>query len=216
MTLSPALPSKTGWRRVALPLAVGLHVFAACEAAPVSDFTKGIQHDPPIRIGPEGTESIAFDRVIFDVPPGTVVGAHYDGLLRVKQDENVWNPFQSDGSDQMIFAASEELRRLGYSVTGNDEPASKPRFLLDARIQKMSYDTYSPSAGDCCTARVDVEWQLIDASTNQIVLSQPATGASRLAGYEASVVRKAFVSSLADLTSSEKFVSMVRKGAAAK
>lgn len=205
---------------LALPITAGFQVVAACEAPGAGYPSREIQHDPPIQIGSEGTESIAFNRVTFDFPPGTVVGAHFDGVLSVKVDDNVWDPDLTDGVDTLRFAASEELRRLGYSVTGSDrelsgeEPSSKPRFLLGARVQRMSYDTYGPTAGDCCTARVDVEWQLFDTSANQVVLTQPAAGGSRLDGHAAPVVRRAFVSALADLTSSEKFVSLVRKGAA--
>jgi hypothetical protein len=221
MSISPALTSQSGRLRIAVPIVLALQVSAACEAPGPSDPSKEIQHDPPILIGAEGTEIIAFPRVIFDVPLGAVVGAHYEGLLSVKQSEHTWSPDLAGGNTQPIFAASEELRRLGYSVTGNDEdllgedPSSKPRFLLGARIQKVSYDTYGPDAGNCSTAKVLVEWQLFDTAKNAIVFTLPATGGSRLDGTEASAVREAFVSALADLTSNEKFVSLVRKRAPA-
>jgi hypothetical protein len=216
MSISPARTNTSGWLRIALPLVVGSQALAACETTPVKNPALEIVHKPPIAIGPQGTESIAFKRVIVEVPPGTVVGAHWDGLLKVKQAEHIWDPDLTDGNAQLNFAGSDELRRLGYSVVGNDkdlfseERASKPRFLIGARIQRLSYDTYGPTCGNCCTARVDVEWQVFDTATNEVVLTQAGAGGARLDGYEAPIVKKAFVAALADLTSNEKFVSLVR------
>ena len=202
--------------RIAIPILV-LQALAACESTPVKDPALEVQHKPAIEIGPEGTESIAVKRVVVDVPAGTVVGAHYDGMLRVKQDENVWNPDTEEGNAQLNLAVSEELQRLGYSVARSDkdlfgeERAGKPHFLIGARILRLSHDTYGPTGGDCCTARVDVEWQLVDTSTNAVVLTQPGAGGARLDGYQAPIVKKAFVAALRDLTSNEKFVSLVQK-----
>jgi len=217
MSIPRALTHTSGWSRIALPLVVGLQALAACETAGVNDPALEFVHKPPIEIGSEGTESIAFKRVIVEVPPGTVVGAHYDGMLKVKQAEHVWNPDMADGNAQLDFAASEEFRRLGYSVAGNpkdlssEDRASKPRFLLGAKIQRLSYDTYGPTCGNCSTARVGVEWQVFDTATNEVVLTQAAAGGARLEGCEAPIVKKAFVAALADLTSNENFVSLVRK-----
>jgi hypothetical protein len=218
MSISPAFVNLRSWLRPAIFIAAALQL-PACNSAG-SDKSVQVVHNPPITIGPEGTEPIAFKRVVVDIPTGTTVGFHYGGVFKLKNDEHYWGGDAGNSNSQLVFAAAAELRRLGYSVLGNekdpfsDVEASHARFLLGAKILKMTYDTYDMAAGDCCLSKLDVEWQVYDTSVGKVVLSTPSVGGARLDGCYSPAVKAAFVSSLGDLTSNETFVSMVRKGAA--
>lgn len=218
MSISPAFVRQRPWLPPAIVLAAALG-FSACSSAP-TDKEVQVLHNPPITIGPEGTEPIAFKRVVVDVPTGTTIGYHYGGVFKLKNDEHYWSGDAATSNSQLVFAAAGELRKLGYSVLGNerdpfsDVEASHARFLLGARILKMSYDTYDMAAGDCCMSKLDVEWQVYDTAAGKVVFTTPATGGARLEGCYSPAVKAAFVSSLGELTSNQAFVSLVRRGAA--
>ncbi len=171
----------------------------------------------PIMIGTQGTETITFRGVIIRVLAGTKIGSHHDGLLKVPQFPYTWNANISSGDYEFNLAASEQLRRYGYSVLGGDnllfgqDQSSKATYHLGGVIPNVVYNTFGALAGNCTEAQLTVEWQLFNALGKNIVFQTTTTGYGKERGTSIAAVYSAFRQALNNLLAEEEFASILVK-----
>jgi S1-C subfamily serine protease len=171
----------------------------------------------PIMIGTHGTETITFRGVIIRVLAGTKIGSHHDGLLKVPQFPYTWNANISSGDYEFNLAASEQLRRYGYSVLGGDnllfgqDQSSKAMYQLGGVITNIMYNSFGVLAGNYTEAQLTVEWQLFNALEKNIVFQTTTTGYGKESGTSLAAIYSAFRQALNSLLAEEQFASILVK-----
>ncbi len=137
----------------------------------------------PINLAPGGSRPVSFQRVIFNIEPGTTIGKFYWGPLKLEKD-TFKAPSLKVGSEDYALIARDELRKAGYSllggenlVFGNDESA-KARYQLGAQITGMRLDAYggisfwSGKRSLSIDGGMTADWQVYDTFTRAIVYSE--------------------------------------------
>ena len=167
-----------------------------------------------------GSQPIAFRRVILDIPAGKMIGAHYGGVFRLTLQTYSWQRAGGIvGSESFNGEATDELRRSGFDVLGEgnqvfDEDTSyKARYQLGATIKDIAFNTYDPFAGNFSEASLQVEWLLQDAYTRQIVFTYTNSGYGKQNGVTPGVLPRAFGDALMKMIATSRLPDLVAKGA---
>jgi S1-C subfamily serine protease len=166
----------------------------------------------------QGSQPVAFYRLLIDVPAGTEVGAHYDGMARVRQYPYRWDAGRTAGSSEFGAIATAELQRSGYTVVGGakeslfeENAGAKARFQLGATVRQLTYNTYAPLAGGFAESRVLVSWELYDSFSRRVVFSSETSGYGRIKPQAAPAVGEAFRLATLELLSDGRFVEALSK-----
>jgi S1-C subfamily serine protease len=164
-----------------------------------------------------GSQPIAFQRVVCDVPPGTAVGKYYAGVYRTPR----LTFFQRGGVvPDAAFLSKElngELRDSGFDVVGPqntlfvDDTALKARFQLGGTILAYTQNVYDQSAGNCTQSSVEVEWQLFDSFAKKVILKHTTAGQSSLPNPAQGPVAQAMRNSLRSLIADSDLALLVAK-----
>jgi S1-C subfamily serine protease len=171
-----------------------------------------------IAFGPEGSEAIAFSKVIIRIPAGSQVGTEFSKKGRKGGVPIHWktNLFLRD--EEFKLSAIDELQKYGYTVVGAEELlfersiAYDPRFLLGGMVTELSYNRFGPEAGNYTTALVAVDWQLYDENLRKVVFKSRTEGEIRTAKDQSTAaVLLAFGRALDSLLTQREFASLVAR-----
>jgi S1-C subfamily serine protease len=171
----------------------------------------------PIDLGEQRSAPITFTRLIIRVPSGTEVGAHHDGLLKVRQFRHTWLSNITVGSDEFKIVASEHLKSRGYNVLGGDnllfgrDESAKAEYQLGGTVTSLAYNTYGALAGKYSESSLSIEWKLYDAFQERVMYAATTTGYGKQDGIGSACVQVAFRSALDNLLADSKFVDAVRR-----
>ncbi len=163
----------------------------------------------------DGSQPVAFHRIIFHIQPGNEIGGHHDGLARIKWSKYYWQSGISVGSDEFKLAASDEMRNCGYNVLGGEnvvfgeDNSTKARFQLGGTIKDIKYNSYAPLAGNFSEARITVEWQLMDALNQKIIFKSSSSGYGKQKGITIGIIITSFRNALRQLLANESFIDIV-------
>ena len=167
-----------------------------------------------------GSQPIAFRRVILDIPAGKLIGSHHAGLLRGSVRTYSWERTGGIvGSESFNIQAAEELRSSGFDVLGegnkvfDEDDSYKARYQLGATIKDLAFNTYDPMAGDFSEASVQVEWLLQDAFSRQIIFTYTNSGYGKEKGVNPGVLPRAFRDALMKMIATSRMPDLVAKGA---
>jgi len=167
-----------------------------------------------------GSQPIAFRRVILDIPAGKIIGSHHAGLLRASLSTYSWERSGGIvGPESFNVEATEELRRSGFDVLGEgnqvfgEDTSYKARYQLGATIKDLAFNTYDPMAGNFSEASVKVEWLLQDAYSRQIISTYTNSGYGKLNGVAPGVLPRAFRDALMKMIATSRMPDLVAKGA---
>lgn len=144
-----------------------------------------IPPEQPIIVDYESTANISFKRIIFQIPPGTQIGAAYEGLANVKRQNYYWQTSISIGHEIFNEIANEELRNAGYNVIGGEKllfdinEAWKANFLLGARIIDLKFNTYSSVSWENAEGSLTVEWELYNKNKREVIFRKRTFGAAK-------------------------------------
>ncbi len=173
----------------------------------------------PIELGPEGSATLTFTRLIIRVPSGTKIGSHHDGLLKVPKFQHTWLSNITVGSDEFKIVASEHLKSRGYTVLGGDnllfgrDESSKAEYQIGGTVQALRYNTYAPLAGNYSESSLSIEWQVYDAFREQVVYTAKTSGYGKQSGIGSACIQSAFRSALDNLLADSNFVDSVKRSA---
>ena len=161
-----------------------------------------------------GSVSIAFHRLILDVPHGKKIGGYYEGLMRVKMDTYNWESTISVGSDLYNIEACRELRNYGYNVFGTEnllfglDESAKARYLLGGTLTDIEYNTFGEHAGEFTESQVYITWELFDTLSQSVVFKHSTEGYGKACEGSEQAVYNAFKQALRRLLSDEKFIEI--------
>ena len=193
-------------------------LFCGCSTppAPHDQFKPEVEHKHV-----NGSQPIAFFRVIIDIKPGTILGKRYGGFLHSPTATYSWKNGVVMGGLDYGRAATAELRDSGFDVMGGenlvfgDDNSAKARFQLGATIKHLTANSYDPLSGNYYESTLDVEWQLRDTFSQKIVLTTTTSGSVRQAG-ELNIFVEAFRNALVNLIATSALPDLVAKNAAAE
>lgn len=113
--------------------------------------------------------------------PGSIIGGHYDGLSRVKQQHYFASEKISEyWQKQYIAILSEECIRTGYYVADQDESAISffnPGYIvLSGSILNLDIKTYGELGGDCTEVSLEILWQFYHSIDNRLIYQSKVRG----------------------------------------
>lgn len=178
----------------------------------------------PIALEPGTSETIALGNVIFRIATGTPIGNVYQiGRNKVVREDR-WTA-TSGRVGEFDVAMTDRLRQLGYSVVDPTQSAfaapepAKARYQLGGIVSRLRRDyhfKYStgyiglPEEG-YGVGDLDVEFQILDQMTNQIVFRKSYTGYGTDVGKNPGPVIPAFMNALDHALADPAFTTQLRK-----
>lgn len=157
------------------------------------------------------TRSVGFTRVVFRIEPDSLVGASY---MRGAKQELRWRSTLVVAPEDYAILALERLREQGYDARGGEDllfdqdTSGSARFQLGAEVSDLRYRSVETmnrkqSSTEC---RLDLDWQLFDRTTGEVVLRLRTRGWAKVDGASApSVFNRAFLAGLDHLMAEQRF-----------
>lgn len=182
----------------------------------------------PISLGSDGSESIALGSIVFRIATGTPVGNLYRIGRKKPLREDRWTA-TSGRSREFDVATMDRLRAQGYLVVdatrdvfARAEPG-KARYQLGAVVSRAWRDFYFRYSNSYVSlpdegygvANLDVEFQILDQTTSEVVFRKTYQGFGTDVGQNPSPLIPAFMNALDHALSDRAFVDQLRKPAAA-
>jgi len=192
-----------------------LLVLVACGSAPPAPEAPVAQ---PVTLGPEGSETISFTKVIIRIPAGTKVGIVYVKKSEKNSTPIFWKTNLIFGDEEFRLSAIDEMQRYGYTVLGSDQilfeqaVKYKPRFLLGGVLTELVQNEYLKKAGDAISTKLTVEWQLYDTQQEKNVFRKTVKAEARKEkDHSLATVYLAFSRALDELLADKQFVALVSR-----
>ena len=165
-----------------------------------------------------GDESlpITFKKAIVKIPPGTTIGYHHDGLLRVPQFPYRWQTSVVELGEEYNTIANEELKSAGYDVAEREvtlfetkDDTWQAKYLLGGTINSLTLNTYAPLAGGFSESTMYIEWELYDVDLRKTIckFASSGTGITKTDGTFA--MQEAFRYAMKNLLANEEFYALV-------
>jgi S1-C subfamily serine protease len=193
----------------------------ATGANSVSTVAPEPQKPKPIDMAETGSKPISFQRVIFNIEPGSTIGKVYWGPMKVERD-TIKAPALFVGSDQFALIARDELRKSNYTLLGGEnlifgeDGSSKARYQLGAQISKMKRDIYAShnawtgKSSVLLKGEIGVDWQVMDTLTRKVVFTATTHQAQESGDDVDQQIFLLFRANLRELLADEKFASFMR------
>jgi serine protease Do len=128
------------------------------------------------------------------VPPGVLIGGHYEGLLKIRQhhyvatgqlNEQLENSIRALLEDELSQAGFEVMRSHPQSVFEDLIETSEPgRFLIGGTITQAHLDSYSSFLGEYTHDQRNVRWELFDRDLNKVIYRQESNGSAEAEGID--------------------------------
>lgn len=150
------------------------------------------------------------------------VGAHYEGLLKVRQfyidlspsTMNTWAGWMRDFGRQELEAAGYRLK-VPSSLFSQFEKYDGVRYALAGRPVMLRNDTYGSLAGNKTESAVQIAWEVLDVRSRAVVYRMESSGEAVTAGNSGDAVAAAFRAAVRRLLASSAFVDALTTVAAA-
>jgi serine protease Do len=152
-------------------------------------------------------------RIRSSVLPGVLIGGHYDGLLKIRQQRYVATDRLEEQLDtsvrdllenELSDAGFDVLRSHSQSLFADLVESSEPgKFLIGGTITKVNLNSYSSFFKEYTHDDRKIRWELFDRDLSKVVYRQEIVGSAKAEGidnpeatYEA--IRASFRNLLAD------------------
>jgi serine protease Do len=126
--------------------------------------------------------------------PGVLIGAHYDGLLKIRQhryvatgrlDDQLETSVRDLLEDELSQAGFEVMQSRPQSVFEELIEASEPgRFLVGGTITQAHLNSYSSFLGESTHDERKIRWELFDRDLNKVVYRQESDGSAKAEGID--------------------------------
>ncbi|MBI2813166.1 MAG: trypsin-like peptidase domain-containing protein [Opitutae bacterium] len=179
----------------------------------------------PISLAPGGSRPVSFQRVIFNIEPGTAIGKFYWGPLKLEKD-TLKAPSLKVGSEDFALIARDELRKANYSLLGGEnlvfgsDESAKARYQLGAQVTGMKLDVYgsmnfwSGKQSVSVDGGMTADWQVYDTFTRSVIYTEKTVIDLKSTGGGQNEIFTMFRKSIRALLASEKFAAFMRPPAA--
>ncbi|MBK7948906.1 MAG: trypsin-like peptidase domain-containing protein [Deltaproteobacteria bacterium] len=179
----------------------------------------------PIRLGPEGSQPVVFQKTLFRIPAGTPFSVtRMRG--RIVGEDNWGTSAQESGAFNVT--ATDELEGLGYDVRDASDAVFTPNATLEARYQMaaiihgldLEYEVKTPASVSTTKfeqissrATMDVEFQIFDSLDRKMVAKTRVIGRGEAAGRKGQPMPPAFLAAFRTALADPAFVAPLRKNA---
>lgn len=147
------------------------------------DFSKIPQNVKPIQVSGEEFGTLAYEKLLFDIKPGSKMGEAYQGVTKVKLADIYADPLFRPVQEKALRAQFNRiLKATGYRVIGNDDlfdqkNAEEAEYLLGGKITAESYMRSVSVLGFKIEQSYTVEWQLFRVAEKKVVFTHVSSGA---------------------------------------
>jgi serine protease Do len=154
------------------------------------------------------------------VLPGVVIGGHYDGLLKIRQqryvasgrlDEQLENSVYDLLEDELSNAGFDVMRSHPQSLFEDLIESSEPsRFLIGGTITQEHFNSYSSFFNEYTNTKRIIRWELFDRDTNRVVYRQEIDGNAQVEGIDnPAATYEAIRASFRQLLSEPRFIALL-------
>lgn len=198
------------YKKIALVLVLFL---LACAPEKTVKYVRSIEAIQSIDVSSKNYPLFGVAKIKSTLMQGDRIGAHYDGLLKIKQYNHLATGQVSEQAEsKYVSIITEELKRAGYDVIEpldlfGDDQTWKARFLFGGAIVSATVNTYGSLAGNYSESSVSVEWQLFDKEFRKILYKATSLGSTKISGNDREVIFEAFRASFRNLLANEKHLN---------
>lgn len=158
--------------------------------------------------------------------PGTIIGGHYEGMLRLLQQHYTASGQLDEHLEEAIQQSiAEELANAGYNVSSSEssslfdeqmvEEAEPVRFLIGGTVTKVALNSYSSWLDSHTSDQRTIKWEIFDRDTNKVIARQETTGEAIAPGIDnPAATFDAIRASFQALLAHPKFTDVLQKAAA--
>jgi S1-C subfamily serine protease len=180
----------------------------------------------PIPLGPAGSHPLIFQKVLYRIPTGQVLGEARAGRRVI--DELRWGRSSTQTLDFNV-AVTDRMRSLGYNMRDAADSLFEPagvihaRYELAAVLHDVALDfAYPPSRKDGVSgvgigkADVVVELQLFDALAKQTIYTRTFEGHGEDTGLKPNPIMDAVANAVARAAADPEFVAILSRDSASE
>jgi S1-C subfamily serine protease len=142
----------------------------------------------------ESGVKIEIAKIRSGVLPGVLLGGHYDGLLKIRQqryvatgqlDEQLEDSVRNLLEDELIQAGFEVMQSSPQSIFAELVATSEPgRFLIGGTITRAHLNSYSSFLGESTHDERTIRWELFDRNLNKVVYRLESDGSAQAEGID--------------------------------
>ncbi|MBD1911720.1 MULTISPECIES: trypsin-like peptidase domain-containing protein [unclassified Leptolyngbya] len=168
----------------------------------------------------EPSTKVEIAKIRSGVLPGVVIGGHYDGLLKIRQqryvasgrlDEQLENSVYDLLENELSDAGFEVMRSHPHSLFAEVVESSEPgRFLIGGTITQEHLNSYSSFFNEYTNTERSIRWELFDRDANKIVYRQEIDGSAQVEGIDnPAATYEAIRASFRQLLHEPRFISVL-------
>ncbi|MDP2886947.1 MAG: S1C family serine protease [Ignavibacteria bacterium] len=152
----------------------------------------------PIDVSSYQLPKVGVAKVSSSLIPGSVIGGHFDGLARVKQQHYYAQGFVgAEWESQYKKIIAEELSNAGYSTSipsslFDSDESFNARFLIGGTITKSVLQSFGSFAGNYTEDLVEIDWEVFDKESRKTVYKSKTSGYMKIDGVSIEVTPFAF------------------------
>lgn len=198
-----------------LSLFAFVNIFLSCATpTPPSQIPETKQ---PINMAPRDFPQFGVAKMRSNMVPGTVVGAHYDGLLKVKQRNHyATGAIRQQWQDRYRRIILEELSKCGCKVPDESslfetDESYACRFLIGGTITNGTRQTFGPLAGNYTECSIEIEWEVFDKEIRKVVYKAASRGYAKQGGVTAEGSLSAFRNSFRNFLADQRLVAAIER-----
>ncbi|MCU0547940.1 MAG: trypsin-like peptidase domain-containing protein [Leptolyngbya sp. Prado105] len=173
-------------------------------------------------LNPEPSAKVEIARIRSGVLPGVLIGGHYDGLLKIRQqryvaaerlEDQLENSVRNLLEDELSQAGFDVLRSHPQSLFAELIESSEPgRFLIGGTITQVHLDSYSSFFTEYTQDDRAIRWELFDRDLNKVVYRQEITGSAKAEGIDnPAATYEAIRASFKVLLAKPEFVALLNR-----
>lgn len=169
-------------------------LYTASRAALTFAGNTSVQLQAKIEAGLEPVAKVEIAKIRSGLLPGVLIGAHYDGLLKIRRrryvatgqlDEQLENSVRDLLEDELSQAGFEVMRSHPQSVFEELIDDSEPgRFLIGGTITQVNLNSYSSFFDESTHDQRTVRWEIFDRDLNKVVYRQESVGSAQAEGID--------------------------------
>jgi len=194
---------------------VSLIILWGCGAGQIA--FKQPEQKNPIQVANANLPRLSVAKINSSLIPGQVIGGHFDGLAKIKQQnyyaEGMVSSEWEEKYKEIIFS---ELSNAGYNVPSyskifGEKDNYNIRFLLGGSITNSVLQSFGSLAGNYTEDFVEVEWELYDKELTKTIYKSKTQGYSKLDGVSIEAASISFRNCLRNLLADSKFIESLKK-----
>lgn len=162
----------------------------------------------PINVENHKLPPIGVKQITSALTPGQEIGAHYDGIAKIRQQTYyAQGSISEDWQYRYKEIVIDELTNAGYKTQRKSnlfesDDSFNARFLIGGILRSSTIQSFGPLAGNYTEELVSVEWQLYDREQREVIYKLQTQGYGEVNGVNtealALALRNCFRNFLAD------------------